>query len=68
MKWQGVQIVLTLYVESNDFIKLEVEKPLQEEPSLLQYSSGTTGEPKLIRRAWTEIETEIAAYNEALKM
>lgn len=32
----------------------------------MQYSSGTTGEPKLIRRAWTEVDTEITAYNEAL--
>lgn len=32
----------------------------------MQYSSGTTGEPKLIRRAWTEVDTEITAYNVAL--
>ncbi|MFB9325760.1 AMP-binding protein [Paenibacillus aurantiacus] len=37
-----------------------------EEPSLLQYSSGTTGGPKLIRRAWTDVDLEIAAYNDAL--
>lgn len=37
-----------------------------DEPSLLQYSSGTTGGPKLIRRAWGDIDREIAAYNEAL--
>ena len=67
LKWQSVQRYALLYGESNDFTKLEVPNLLQEEPSLLQYSSGTTGEPKLIRRAWTEIETEIAAYNEALK-
>ncbi|TYP70615.1 AMP-binding protein [Paenibacillus methanolicus] len=36
------------------------------EPSLLQYSSGTTGGPKLIRRAWTDIDREIEAYNAAL--
>ncbi|WP_195572537.1 AMP-binding protein [Paenibacillus sp. 1001270B_150601_E10] len=35
-------------------------------PSLYQFSSGTTGGPKLIGRTWTEIEKEIAAYNEVL--
>ena len=55
-----------LYGEYSDFTKLEAVKTLLEEPSLLQYSSGTTGEPKLIRRAWTEVDTEITAYNEAL--
>ena len=46
--------------------KIRSRELLLEEPSLLQYSSGTTGEPKLIRRAWTEVDTEITAYNEAL--
>ncbi|HDR7793808.1 TPA: AMP-binding protein [Bacillus luti] len=55
-----------LYGENSDFTKLEVVNYLAENPSLLQYSSGTTGEPKLIRRAWTEIDIEIAAYNKAL--
>lgn len=55
-----------LYGEYGDCTKLEVGNFLLEEPSLLQYSSGTTGEPKLIRRAWTEVDTEITAYNEAL--
>ncbi|PZD95402.1 acyl-CoA synthetase [Paenibacillus sambharensis] len=36
-------------------------------PSLFQYSSGTTGEPKLIGRSWEEISAELAAYNEALQ-
>lgn len=35
-------------------------------PALYQYSSGTTGEPKLIGRSWEEIGKEIAAYNERL--
>ena len=48
------------------FYKIRSRELLLEEPSLLQYSSGTTGEPKLIRRAWTEVDTEITAYNEAL--
>lgn len=33
------------------------------EPSLLQYSSGTTGAPTLIDRPWTRIDEEIAQYN-----
>ncbi|MBW7476498.1 AMP-binding protein [Paenibacillus oenotherae] len=34
--------------------------------SLLQFSSGTTGAPKLIRRSWSEVRTEIKNYNLAL--
>ncbi|MBW7474899.1 AMP-binding protein [Paenibacillus oenotherae] len=37
-----------------------------DEPSLLQFSSGTTGNAKLIRRSWQEVEAEIDAYNAAL--
>ncbi|UNK18918.1 AMP-binding protein [Paenibacillus sp. N3/727] len=36
-------------------------------PSLLQFSSGTTGKPKVIRRSWNHVEREIAHYNEALQ-
>ncbi|MFC4304121.1 AMP-binding protein [Cohnella boryungensis] len=35
-------------------------------PSLCQYSSGTTGKPKLIVRPWTEIEQEMDSYNQRL--
>jgi 3,4-dihydroxybenzoate---[aryl-carrier protein] ligase len=35
-------------------------------PSLLQFSSGTTGKPKAIIRSWENIDSEIAAYNELL--
>ena len=38
-----------------------------EEPSLLQYSSGTTGEPKQIARPWRDIDVEIASYNAAIQ-
>jgi len=37
-----------------------------EQPSIYQFSSGTTGEPKLIRRSWEEVNGEIAAYNDRL--
>jgi len=32
-------------------------------PSLYQFSSGTTGAPKLIGRSWPDIESEIEHYN-----
>ena len=35
------------------------------EPSLFQYSSGTTGEPKLVQRYWKNIRKEITFYNKA---
>ncbi|REK71141.1 AMP-binding protein [Paenibacillus paeoniae] len=38
----------------------------EEPPSIYQFSSGTTGEPKLIRRSWEEVSQETAAYNERL--
>lgn len=56
-----------LYGDSKHFIKLNSEDQIKNEPSLLQYSSGTTGEPKLIQRSWKEIEREMDAYNEALQ-
>ncbi|WP_232697668.1 AMP-binding protein [Brevibacillus daliensis] len=34
-----------------------------EEPSIYQYSSGTTGDAKLVQRSWKEIQAEIDAYN-----
>ncbi|MFC5469130.1 AMP-binding protein [Cohnella suwonensis] len=36
------------------------------EPALCQFSSGTTGEPKLIVRPWTDVELEIESYNRRL--
>ncbi|MBN2353512.1 MAG: AMP-binding protein [Spirochaetales bacterium] len=33
------------------------------EPSILYYSSGTTGEPKLIERTWNNIQRETDEYN-----
>jgi acyl-CoA synthetase (AMP-forming)/AMP-acid ligase II len=35
-------------------------------PSLFQYSSGTTGEPKLIARSWQDINFEVESYNQGL--
>ncbi|PFN02152.1 MULTISPECIES: AMP-binding protein [Bacillus cereus group] len=56
-----------LYGDFKQFITLNGEHEIKKEPSLLQYSSGTTGEPKLIERPWEEIEREIDAYNQALQ-
>ncbi len=41
-----------------------------EAPSgtLIQFSSGTTGEPKRIERTWSEIDIEIEHYNRALDL
>jgi acyl-coenzyme A synthetase/AMP-(fatty) acid ligase len=36
--------------------------------TLIQMSSGTTGEPKMVERAWQEIDREIVAYNQSLGM
>ncbi|WP_127529294.1 AMP-binding protein [Paenibacillus kobensis] len=36
------------------------------EPSLLQFSSGTTGAPKLVERSWSHVQMEIEAYNKML--
>jgi 3,4-dihydroxybenzoate---[aryl-carrier protein] ligase len=36
---------------------------INHEPAILQYSSGTTGQPKLIARTWLEVEKEILHYN-----
>ncbi|WP_239617708.1 AMP-binding protein [Cohnella mopanensis] len=33
------------------------------EPSVLQYSSGTTGVPKLIARSWKRVDDEVEHYN-----
>lgn len=35
-------------------------------PSLYQFSSGTTGRPKLIGRSWIEVIEELNAYNQVL--
>lgn len=55
-----------LYETTEQF--LEIDAPINEqlEPSLYQYSSGTTGDAKLISRSWTEIDIEVGAYNKAL--
>ncbi|MEF2966129.1 AMP-binding protein [Paenibacillus sp. M1] len=44
-----------------------VHEALSDHPGLLQFSSGTTGRPKLIFRPWTEVAEEISAYNLALQ-
>ncbi|UHA76019.1 AMP-binding protein [Paenibacillus sp. 481] len=36
------------------------------EPSIYQFSSGTTGNAKLIRRSWAAVRTEMEAYNRTL--
>ncbi len=55
-----------IYGRADNLIILESDACEARESGMLQYSSGTTGEPKLIHRSWTDIELEIAAYNERL--
>ncbi|WP_051234576.1 AMP-binding protein [Marinimicrobium agarilyticum] len=55
-----------IWQSSNNLHRLEPT----EAPSgtLIQFSSGTTGEPKRIERTWEEIDTEIEHYNRALNL
>ncbi|MCD1258409.1 AMP-binding protein [Paenibacillus athensensis] len=46
--------------------EMPVEPVREEEACIYQFSSGTTGAAKLVRRSWRDIDAEIAAYNEAL--
>ncbi|MDK8180591.1 AMP-binding protein [Paenibacillus sp. UMB4589-SE434] len=64
----GCRIVI--YDEIDQFhLIAEGEVSLSREaPSLLQFSSGTTGEPKLIERTWQSIDHEISSYNEAIQL
>lgn len=48
------------------FVPLSYSMPHKDEASLYQYSSGTTGDAKLIRRSWKDIQIELDHYNEAL--
>jgi 3,4-dihydroxybenzoate---[aryl-carrier protein] ligase len=41
-------------------------RTLADTPSIYQYSSGTTGDRKLVCRSWTEVDEEIQSYNRAL--
>ncbi|WP_168118759.1 AMP-binding protein [Paenibacillus sp. HB172176] len=43
-----------------------VSSEFSSEPSLMQFSSGTTGRPKLIHRSWSEISQETTSYNRML--
>ncbi|WP_281890739.1 AMP-binding protein [Paenibacillus sp. YYML68] len=38
------------------------------EEGLMMFSSGTSGQPKLIHRGWSDIDQEIESYNEALAL
>ncbi|TVX92747.1 AMP-binding protein [Paenibacillus agilis] len=55
-----------LWGSYDTYIPVDPSAAMQEDAFLYQYSSGTTGDAKLIKRKWTHIETEIAAYNQAL--
>jgi acyl-coenzyme A synthetase/AMP-(fatty) acid ligase len=52
-----------IHSESFDIIKLKKITNEIYEPSLYQFSSGTTNNPKLIGRSWDSISEEISNYN-----
>lgn len=54
-----------IYQDCQEIYTLNGSFPFHE-PSILQYSSGTTGEPKLIERSWNNIERETDDYNRKL--
>lgn len=60
--------------KSNVLFYGTLEKPIvlheekQQEGTLVQLTSGTTGEPKCILRTWASIEEELDSYNQALAM
>lgn len=59
-----------LYQDMDRLQKLESfgdnDSSAMREPSLYQFSSGTTGLPKLISRPWEQVDEEIYHYNRAL--
>ncbi|MBD8497784.1 AMP-binding protein [Paenibacillus sp. CAU 1523] len=55
-----------LWGDYDSYFPVNLSAPLQEDACLYQFSSGTTGDAKLIKRKWTHIDEEIAAYNEGL--
>ncbi|WP_182300183.1 AMP-binding protein [Cohnella cholangitidis] len=54
-----------VYGQLDEILTLQPPATVHE-PSLLQFSSGTTGEPKLIARRWSQIDSEIDSYNRKL--
>ncbi|MGG1516572.1 AMP-binding protein [Paenibacillus oryzisoli] len=52
-----------VYGQWNTIVPIKGHVKLRE-PALYQYSSGTTGQPKLIARSWSEIDLELKSYNE----
>ncbi|TPG71033.1 acyl-CoA synthetase [Brevibacillus laterosporus] len=53
-----------IYHVPENFVLVPHEGATEDEPSIYQYSSGTTGQPKLVRRSWKEIKIEMTAYNQ----
>ncbi|MEV5026219.1 AMP-binding protein [Paenibacillus sp. LPE1-1-1.1] len=51
---------------TNFYANREQSVIADSEAKVYQFSSGTTGRPKLIGRSWHAINEEIAAYNEAI--
>ncbi|MED1662982.1 AMP-binding protein [Brevibacillus laterosporus] len=56
-----------IYHVPENFVLVPQEGATEQEPSVCQYSSGTTGQPKLVRRSWKEINVEMSAYNQVFR-
>lgn len=65
MQAQNAGAHLLLTGGSPEIVPLKSDRP-RGEASLYQFTSGTTGTPKLIRRTWQGVQEEIVHYNEAL--
>ncbi len=56
-----------IWQSAGQLVPLERQVPAPE-GTLIQFSSGTTGEAKRIERTWSDIDTEISHYNRALDL
>lgn len=55
-----------VYGELKNYIPLQRSGIKDQEAGICQFSSGTTGNAKLISRTWQQVQTELDAYNHAL--
>lgn len=56
-----------LYQDIDNQISVDTDQQQAQESGLIQMSSGTTGEPKCIKRSWEAIKVEVKNYIETFK-
>ncbi|ROQ18584.1 fatty-acyl-CoA synthase [Marinimicrobium koreense] len=56
-----------IWQSAEQLVPLERQTSVQD-GTLIQFSSGTTGEAKPIERTWSDIDTEITHYHQALDL